>query len=548
MGMAVGMAMAEAHLAATFNKPGYDIVDHYTFALGGDGCMMEGISSEAFSLAGTLGLSKLIILYDSNRISIEGSTDIAFRENVQKRMEAFGFQTITVEDGNDLAAIGKAIEEAKADKEHPSFITVKTEIGYGCPAKQGKASAHGEPLGVENVKALKENLGWPEPDKSFNIPDDVYAHYAELAKKGAEAEEAWNKLFSDYAAKFPEAKALWDKFHAPVDAKALLSDEEFWAYEDKPQATRGLSGIMINRLKDKLPQLFGGSADLAPSNKTNMKDEGDFSKENYKGRNLHFGVREFAMTAIANGITLHGGLRAYIATFFVFSDYTKPMARLAALMGLPVTYVFTHDSIGVGEDGPTHEPIEQLAMWRALPNVNTFRPADATETAAGWYLAITSTKTPTALVLTRQNLPQLPGSSKDALKGAYVVSEAKDPADMKGILIGTGSEVSLAIEAQKVLAAQGIDVRVVSMPCQELFDAQSAEYKESILPHDVRARVAVEAAADFGWGKYVGLDGATVTMKGFGASAPAAQLFEKFGFTKENVVKTMLGVIAKAND
>jgi len=545
MGMAVGMAMAEAHLAATFNKPGYDIVDHYTFALGGDGCMMEGISSEAFSLAGTLGLSKLIILYDSNRISIEGSTDIAFRENVQKRMEAFGFQTITVEDGNDLEAIGKAIEEAKADKEHPSFITVKTEIGYGCPAKQGKASAHGEPLGVENVKALKENLGWPEPDKSFNIPDDVYAHYAELAKKGAEAEEAWNKLFSDYAAKFPEAKALWDKFHAPVDAKALLSDEEFWAYEDKPQATRGLSGIMINRLKDKLPQLFGGSADLAPSNKTNMKDEGDFSKENYKGRNLHFGVREFAMTAIAHGITLHGGLRAYIATFFVFSDYTKPMARLAALMGLPVTYVFTHDSIGVGEDGPTHEPIEQLAMWRALPNVNTFRPADATETAAGWYLAITSTKTPTALVLTRQNLPQLPGSSKDALKGAYVVSEAKDPADMKGILIGTGSEVSLAIEAQKELAAQGIDVRVVSMPCQELFDAQSAEYKESVLPHDVRARVAVEAAADFGWGKYVGLDGATVTMKGFGASAPAAKLFEKFGFTKENVVKTMLGVIAK---
>ena len=453
-----------------------------------------------------------------------------------------------LEDGNDLEAIGKAIEEAKADKEHPSFITVKTEIGYGCPAKQGKASAHGEPLGVENVKALKENLGWPEPDKSFNIPDDVYAHYAELAKKGAEAEEAWNKLFSDYAAKFPEAKALWDKFHAPVDAKALLSDEEFWAYEDKPQATRGLSGIMINRLKDKLPQLFGGSADLAPSNKTNMKDEGDFSKENYKGRNLHFGVREFAMTAIANGITLHGGLRAYIATFFVFSDYTKPMARLAALMGLPVTYVFTHDSIGVGEDGPTHEPIEQLAMWRALPNVNTFRPADATETAAGWYLAITSTKTPTALVLTRQNLPQLPGSSKDALKGAYVVSEAKDPADMKGILIGTGSEVSLAIEAQKELAAQGIDVRVVSMPCQELFDAQSAEYKESVLPHDVRARVAVEAAADFGWGKYVGLDGATVTMKGFGASAPAAKLFEKFGFTKENVVKTMLGVIAKAND
>ena len=545
MGMAVGMAMAEAHLAATFNKPGYDIVDHYTFALGGDGCMMEGISSEAFSLAGTLGLSKLIVLYDSNRISIEGSTDIAFRENVQERMKAFGFQTITVEDGNDLAAIGKAIEEAKADKEHPSFITVKTEIGYGCPAKQGKASAHGEPLGVENVKALKEFLGWPEPDKSFNIPDDVYAHYADLAKKGAEAEEKWNKLFADYAAKFPEAKALWDKFHAPVDADALLNDEAFWAYEDKPQATRGLSGIMINRLKDQLPNLFGGSADLAPSNKTNMKDAGDFSKEDYSGRNLHFGVREFAMTAIANGITLHGGLRTYIATFFVFSDYTKPMARLAALMGLPVTYVFTHDSIGVGEDGPTHEPIEQLAMWRALPNVNTFRPADATETAAGWYLAVTSKHTPTVLALTRQNLPQLAGSSKDALKGAYVVSEAKDPKAMQGILIGTGSEVSLAIDAQQELAKEGIDVRVVSMPCEELFDAQSDAYKESILPNAVRARVAVEAAADFGWGKYVGLDGATVTMKGFGASAPAAKLFEKFGFTKENVVKTMKSVLAK---
>lgn len=545
MGMAVGMAMAEAHLAATFNEDGFPIVDHYTFALGGDGCMMEGISSEAFSLAGTLGLSKLIVLYDSNRISIEGSTDIAFRENVQARMQAFGFQTITVEDGNDLEAIGRAIEEAKADKEHPSFITVKTEIGYGCPAKQGKASAHGEPLGVDNVKALKENLGWPEPDKSFNIPQDVYDHYAELAKKGAEAEAAWDKLFADYAAKFPEKKALWDKFHAPVDAKALLDDDAFWAYEDKPQATRGLSGTMIQRLKDRMPQLIGGSADLAPSNKTYMKDAGDFSKEDYTGRNLHFGVREFAMTAIANGITLHGGLRTYIGTFFVFSDYTKPMARLAALMGLPVTYIFTHDSIGVGEDGPTHEPVEQLAMWRALPNVNTFRPADATETAAGWYLAVTSQHTPTALVLTRQNLPQLPGSSKDALKGAYVVSEAKDPKAMKGILIGTGSEVSLAIEAQAELAKEGIDVRVVSMPCEELFDAQDASYKESILPKNIRARVAVEAAADFGWGKYVGLDGATVTMKGFGASAPAAKLFEKFSFTKENVVKTMLGVIAK---
>ena len=560
MGMAVGMAMAEAHLASMFNRPGYPVVDHYTFALGGDGCMMEGISSEAFSLAGTLGLSKLIILYDSNKISIEGNTDIAFTEDVQARMRAFGFQTITVEDGNDLEAIGKAIEEAKADKEHPSFITVKTLIGYGCPAKQGKASAHGEPLGEENVKALKENLGWPEPDKSFNVPQDVYDHYAELAKKGEAAEAAWNKMFAEYCEKFPEDKARWEKYHTAVDAEALYNNDDFWAKEEKAVATRNLSGKKINFLKDLMPNLIGGSADLAPSNKTHMEGEGDFSKVNYAGRNLHFGVRELAMAAIANGLTLHGGLRAYVATFFVFSDYTKPMVRLAALMGLPVTYVFTHDSIGVGEDGPTHEPIEQMAMLRALPNINVFRPADATETAAGWYLAVTSTKTPTALVLTRQNLPQLPGSSKEALKGrllpqlpgsskealkgAYVVSEAKDPENMAGILIGTGSEVSLAIEAQEELGKSGIDVRVVSMPCMDLFEQQSAEYKESILPKDVRARVAVEALSSFGWGRYVGLDGATVCMESFGASAPAAQLFEKFGFTKQHVVEVAMKVIA----
>ena len=544
MGMAVGMAMAEAHLAATFNKPGYDVVDHYTFALGGDGCMMEGISSEAFSLAGTLGLSKLIVLYDSNQISIEGSTDIAFTENVQARVAAFGFQTITVEDGNDLEAIGKAIEAAKADKKHPSFITVKTKIGYGCPAKQGKASAHGEPLGEENVKALKENLGWPEPEKSFNIPQAVYDHYQELAKKGEAAEAEWNKLFAEYCEKFPAEKARWEKFHAPVDADALMANEEFWAYEDKAQATRGLSGTMINRLKDIMPQLIGGSADLAPSNKTHMNDESDFSKDNYAGRNLHFGVRELAMAAIANGITLHGSLRTYVGTFFVFSDYTKPMVRLAALMGIPVTYVFTHDSIGVGEDGPTHEPIEQLAMLRALPNINVFRPADATETAAGWYLAATADKTPTALILTRQNLPQLPGSGKDALKGAYVVSEAKNAAKMDGIIIGTGSEVSLAVDTQAELAKAGIDVRVVSMPCMDLFEQQTAEYKESILPKAVRARVAVEALCDFGWGRYVGLDGATVCMESFGASAPGPLLFKKFGFTVEHVADVVKKTVA----
>ena len=543
MGMAVGMAMAEAHLAAVFNEANYPIVDHYTFVLGGDGCLMEGISSEAFSLAGTLGLSKLIVLYDSNCISIEGSTDLAFTENVQERMKAFGFQTLDVADGNDLDAIGKAIEEAKADKEHPSFITVHTQIGYGCPAKQGKASAHGEPLGEENVKALKENLGWPKPEETFYIPDDVYAHFAEMSKQAAAGEEAWNKLFADYAAKFPEKKALWEQYHAPVDADALLKNESFWAYEDKPQATRALSGTMINRLKDIMPNLFGGSADLAPSNKTEMKDVGFFAKDNYAGRNIHFGVRELAMAAMANGITLHGGLRTFIGTFFVFSDYTKPMLRLAALMNIPVTYVFTHDSIGVGEDGPTHEPIEQLAMLRATPNVNVFRPADATETAAGWYLAATSTKTPTALALTRQNLPQLAGSSKEALKGGYVISDAQKQ-DMDGILIASGSEVSLAIEAQEELRKEGIDVRVVSMPCMDLFAQQDAAYQEKVLPKNVRARVAVEAAGDFGWGKYVGLDGATVTMPGFGASAPAGTLFKKFGFTKEHVAEVMKQVIS----
>lgn len=541
MGMAVGMAMAEAHLSAVFNKPGYPVVDHYTYVLGGDGCMMEGISSEAFSLAGTLGLGKLIVLYDSNKISIEGSTDIAFTEDVVKRMEAFGFQTLTVEDGNDTAEIGKAIEEAKKDLSRPSFIRVKTQIGYGCPAKQGKASAHGEPLGAENVAALKENLGW-ESMEPFFVPEDVYENYRELAAAGAAKEEEWNRLFAAYKAEYPELKALWEQYHDEDIAKKAYDDEAYWACEDKPQATRALSGVMINRLKDRVPGLIGGAADLAPSTKTYMKDAGDFSKENYAGRNLHFGVRELAMSAIANGLALHGGLRPFVSTFFVFSDYTKPMARLSALMKLPVTYVFTHDSIGVGEDGPTHEPIEQLAMLRALPNFNVFRPADARETAAAWYFAATTKDAPTALVLTRQNLPQLPGSGKDALKGAYILSDSKKEVP-DGIFMASGSEVSLAVEAQKLLAEEGVDVRVVSMPSMDVFEQQPEEYREQVLPKAVRKRVAVEALSDFGWGKYVGLDGAYVTMHGFGASAPAGLLFKHFGFTSENVAKAMKEIL-----
>ena len=509
----------------------------YTYVLGGDGCMMEGISSEAFSLAGTLGLSKLIVFYDSNRISIEGSTDIAFTENVEQRMEAFGFQTLTVEDGNDLAAIGKAIEAAKADKKRPSFITVKTQIGYGCPAKQGKASAHGEPLGDDNVTAMKENLNWPSMEP-FYVPDEVYANYEAHAEKGAKAEEKWNALFDEYCQKYPEMKDMWDKFHNPELAKAAYDCEEYWAYDEKPDATRSLSGKQLQKLKNLMPNLIGGAADLAPSTKTYMADMGDFSKDNYAGRNLHFGVRELAMAAIGNGLMLHGGLRAFVSTFFVFSDYTKPMARLSALMGVPLTFVFTHDSIGVGEDGPTHEPIEQLAMLRSMPNFHVFRPADATETAAAWYSAVSSQKTPTALVLTRQNLPQLAGSSKEALKGAYILEDSsKEVPD--AIIIATGSEAHLAVGAKAELAKEGVDVRVVSMPCMDVFEEQSEEYKEKVLPKAVRKRVAVEALGDFGWGRYIGLDGAAVTMKGFGASAPAGLLFKKFGFTVENVVEAV---------
>ena len=540
MAMAVGMAMAEAHLAAKFNKEGFPVVDHYTYVLGGDGCMMEGISSEAFSLAGTLGLNKLIVLYDSNKISIEGSTDIAFTEDVKARFDAFGFQTLVVEDGNNLDEIHAAIEAAKADKTRPSMIMVKTQIGYGCPAKQGKASAHGEPLGADNVAAMKENLGWPSQE-AFFVPDEVYANYKAITEAKAKDEEAWNAMFAEYCAKYPEMKEAWDaEFNMDIAAD-LINNEEFWAYDEKPEATRNLSGVVLNRLAKYVPNLIGGAADLAPSTKTYMKDLGDFSKENYAGRNLHFGVRELAMAAIGNGMTLHG-MRAYVSTFFVFSDYVKPMARLSSIMRIPTTYVLTHDSIGVGEDGPTHEPIEQLAMLRAMPNFNVFRPADATETIAAWYSAATSKETPTALVLTRQNLPQLAGSSKEALKGAYVLEDStKETPD--AIIIATGSEVQLAVAAKAELAKEGVDVRVVSMPCMDIFEKQSAEYKEAILPKNVRARVAVEALIDYGWGKYVGLDGAIVSMTDFGASAPAATLFEKFGFTTENVVKAVKSVL-----
>lgn len=533
---AVGMAMAEAHLAAKFNKDGYPIVDHYTYALTGDGCLMEGVAYEALSLAGTLKLDKFIILYDSNRITIEGDTDLAFTEDVAARFEAFGYQVQVVEDGNDLEAIDAAIAKAKADKERPSLIICKTQIGYGCPAKVGKASAHGEPLGEDNIVELRKFLGW-ENQTAFEVDAEIYDHYKDLAEEGANKEEAWKAMFAEYATKYPEEAKLWDEYFAKPDVTKIIDSEAYWAHENKAMATRAVSGDIINKLKDVYPNLVGGSADLAPSNKTEMKGQGFFSATDRSGRNIHFGVREMAMTAITNGIYLHGGLNPYCATFFVFSDFMKPMIRLSSLMGLPVTFVLTHDSIGVGEDGPTHEPIEQLAMLRSIPNLNVFRPADYTETVAAWASAIGSEATPTAIVLTRQNLPQLEGSSKEAFKGGYILAEAANKDKIDLIILASGSEVELAVGAKEELEKEGKSVRVVSVPCMDVFEAQSPEYIEEVLPSAVRTRLAVEAANPMPWYKYVGLDGGVVGMDTFGASAPAKVLFEHFGFTVANVVE-----------
>ncbi len=535
--MAVGMAAAEKHLASIFNKPGYEIVNHRTFVIAGDGDLMEGISSEALSLAGTWNLSKLTVLYDSNKISIEGSTDIAFREDVVKRVEAFGFKTLEVDDGNDLQKIAAALDTALQDDSAPYFIKVKTTIGFGCPAKQGSAAAHGEPLGEENVKAMKETLEWPSQEP-FYVPEEVYAHYKALAEAKQPAEDAWKKLFDEYCAKFPEMAELWARYHSDEDVKALREDAGFFAKAEKAEATRASSGVVINYMKEKLPNLFGGSADLGPSNKTEMKGESYFSAETPEGKNIHFGVREMAMAGIANGMLLHGGLRTFVATFFVFSDYLKPMARLAALMKIPQIFVLTHDSIGVGEDGPTHEPIEQLAMLRSIPNFDVIRPCDRTETEGAWLMALEAKDRPTALVLTRQNLEQLPGADAHKVaKGAYIIDDCEGTPEY--ILIATGSEVALAVKAKAELDAQGKKVRVVSMPNMEAFDRQDAAYKESVLPNSVRKRVAIEALSDFGWYKYVGLDGKVVSMHGFGASGNGSLLFKHFGFTVENVVETV---------
>lgn len=534
---AVGMAMAEAHLAAKFNKEDANIVDHYTYVLCGDGDLMEGISNEAGSLAGTLKLGKLIVLYDSNSISIEGSTDLAFTESVRGRYEALGWDSILVEDGTDLKAIESAIHKAKENTNKPTLIEIITNIGYGTE-KQDSASAHGEPLGEHNLNVLRKNLNWDH--EPFTVPDAVLSHMDELAKIGEEKEAQWNERFHQYKEKYPQLAQefnLW--LSGEVDDEYLESDE-FWSF-DKGVATREASGIVINRLTEKIPNLFGGSADLAPSNKTNMKNRKAFSKDDYSGSNVHFGVREHGMAAALNGLTLHGGLKAFGGTFFIFTDYMKPSMRLSSLMNLPVTYVLTHDSIGVGEDGPTHQPIEQLAIYRAQPNFITFRPADARETAAGWYIALKSKKTPVGLILSRQGLPLLEGTGRDALKGGYILKKESKNLDL--ILMATGSEVELAYNAQSLLEDKGIGTRVVSMPSWELFEMQTEEYKAQVLPNSIRARIAIEAGTSMGWHKYTGLDGAIISLDDFGGSAPGNQLFEKFGFNVENVVNTGINLI-----
>ena len=544
---AVGMAMAEANLAAKFNKPGFKVVDHYTYAICGDGCLEEGISYEACSFAGTHKLGKLILLYDDNDITIEGDTDCTFKEHVGARFAAQNWQVLHVDLAtrpDDVEALSAAIEKAKANTEKPSIIICRTNIGYGSPL-QDSAKCHGAPLGKENLQKSKEKLGWP-CEEAFDCPQEVFDHCAVAANAGEAKEAEWKKMFAEYEATYPELAAAYKK---AMSGEKPNFDELAGLYDfEKPMATRQTSAKVLNLLAKEIPGLIGGSADLGPSNLSEMKDTdevkyGTFSPDNFAGRNIHYGIREHAMAAMANGMQLHGGLQAYCATFFVFSDYCKPAMRLSALMGLPVTYIMTHDSIGVGEDGPTHQPVEQLVMLRSIPGLKVYRPADGKETAAAWVSAM-SGKEPTVLVLTRQNLPQYAGSGKQALQGGYVLEDCEGTPDV--LLIGTGSEVELCVKAKAQLAEEGIKARVISMPCFEEFEKQSDEYKESVLPKAIKARVCVEAGCPYSWYKYAGDNGEIVGMTSFGASAPASVLFPHFGFTVENVVAKAKARIEKS--
>ncbi|MFF3024595.1 transketolase [Gottfriedia sp. NPDC057948] len=543
--MAVGMALAERHLAGTYNKEDLNVVDHFTYSICGDGDLMEGVSAEAASLAGHLQLGRLVVLYDSNDISLDGELNRSFSESVEDRFKAYGWQVIRVEDGNNLDEITAAIQKAQEELSKPTLIEVKTTIGYGSPNKSGKSKSHGEPLGKEETILTKQAYAWGF-ENAFHVPEEVYAHFNKvIVEAGTKKEAEWDATFAKYEEKYPELAAQLKNAiegNITVDLETALPKYEV----GKKIATRSSSGEAINAIANVLPSFFGGSADLAGSNKTYMNGKGDFTRESYDGRNIWFGVREFAMGAALNGMALHGGVHAFGATFFVFSDYLKPAIRLAALMNLPVTYVFTHDSIAVGEDGPTHEPVEQLAAFRSMPNLNVIRPADGNESSAAWKVAVEAKDAPTMLVLSRQDLPTLEGTTTDihnkVSKGAYVISPAKqDKIDV--LLIAAGSEVQLAVGAQEKLAAEGISASVVSMPSMDLFEKQSDEYKQSVLPREVTNRVAVEMGSSFGWHKYVGLDGAVISIDTFGASAPGNLLMEKFGFTVDHVVSAAKKVL-----
>ncbi|MBE7302187.1 transketolase [Staphylococcus epidermidis] len=535
--MSVGMALAESHLAGKFNRDQFNIVDHYTYVLASDGDLMEGISHEAASFAGHNQLDKLIVLYDSNDISLDGDLDKSFSEDTKLRFEAYGWNYILVENGNDLDEIDNAITQAKS-QQGPTIIEVKTIIGFGSPNKAGSNGVHGAPLGEEERALTFKEYGL-DPEKRFNVPEDVYEIFkSTMLKRANENEEAWNNMLKNYSEAYPE---LAEEFKLAMSGKLPNNYADALPEYDLNHsgASRADSGEIIQKLSEFVPSFFGGSADLAGSNKSNVKEAKDYNKDTPEGKNVWFGVREFAMGAAVNGMAAHGGLHPYAATFFVFSDYLKPALRLSSIMGLNSTFIFTHDSIAVGEDGPTHEPIEQLAGLRAIPNMNVIRPADGNETRVAWEVALESEQTPTSLVLTRQNLPTLDVDKQTVengvRKGAYIVFETEQ--QLEYLLLASGSEVNLAVEAAKELEQQGKGVRVISMPNWYAFEQQSSEYKESILPSDVTKRIAIEMASPLGWHKYVGIEGKVIGIDSFGASAPGDLVVEKYGFTKENILK-----------
>ncbi len=538
---AVGMAMAEAHLAAKFNKDGHSIIDHNTYALVGDGDLMEGVAYEAMSMAGHMKLGKLIVLYDSNEISLDGELGIAFSEDIQKRAESVHWQYVRVEDGNDVDAITKAIQSAKENTDQPTLIEIRTIIGYGSPKVAGTNKAHGNPLGVEEATATKQVYGW-HYEEDFFVPEEVTAHFNELKQKGIEKENDWNEQFNSYRESNP---ALADELEKAITGDVLIEVKDILSFDtEKTISTRVASGEAINHYVKSIPSIFGGSADLSHSTMTDIKGEAVYAVESYAGRNIYFGVREHAMGAAANGLALHGGVKPFVSTFFVFNDYLRPSIRLAALQNLPVTYVFTHDSIAVGEDGPTHEPIEQLAALRAIPGLTVIRPSDANETASAWAYALQQTDGPVVLVLSRQNLPvfnETKANIENLSKGAYVLTQTNENPDV--ILIATGSEVSLAGSAKAKLEEEQVSVRIVAMPSWELFDRQSNEYKESVLPSSITKRVSLEMGVSLGWERYVGQEGKVLSIETFGASGTGTEVMNLFGFTTENVVQITKNVL-----